>query len=360
MNEPVYVTRTFLPPKEEYLQYIDAIWDSAYLTNQGQLLKKFEKETSAYLGIGSRNFQFVANGTLALQIALQALDITGGEVITTPFSYVATTSAILWQRCTPVFVDIDPDTLCIDADKIEAAITPQTKAIMPVHVFGNPCDVAAIDAIARKHNLKVIYDAAHALGVEYKDKSLLDYGDIAVCSFHATKLFHTIEGGCLVIRDKEVSDKVELIKRFGHNNDEHYMLGINAKATEFQAAMGLCNLKYVGDVIRARKKASNTYDRLLADKFKRQTIRKGTTYNYGYYPVLFNTEAELTKTVDRLRADNIFPRRYFYPSLNTLPYLAVHQACPVSEDISRRILCLPLYAGLEGAVINKICEVLLT
>lgn len=357
-NEPsvetIYVTKTFLPPQSEYQEYLNQIWARAYVTNQGPLLHEFEAKVSSYLGVD--NFHFVSNGTLALQIALRAFDITEGEVITTPFSYVATTSTILWERCTPVFVDIDPDTLNIDPAKIEAAITPRTKAIMPVHVFGNPCDVEAIEAIAKKHDLKVIYDAAHAFGVKYKGKSLFDYGDISTGSFHATKLFHTIEGGCIIAKDKAVSDRVELIKRFGHNGDEHLMLGINAKASEFQAAMGLCNLNHIDEIIRARKKVVSLYDQLLDTNLGKQKISDDATYNYAYYPVIFKSEDRLLDVFGRLNKLNIFPRRYFYPSLNTLPYLNDAQSCPVSEDISKRIACLPLYVGLENTVIHKICE----
>jgi dTDP-4-amino-4,6-dideoxygalactose transaminase len=350
----INVTKTFLPPKAEYEQYLNQIWENGQLTNQGPLLQRFEQQIKQYLDV--ENFHFVANGTTALQLALRALDITEGEIITTPFSYVATTSSILWERCEPVFVDIEPETFCIDASKIEAAITSKTKAIMPVHVFGKPCDIEKIDAIAKKHDIKVIYDAAHAFGVTYNGKSIQSYGDISVCSFHSTKPFHTIEGGGLIVRDKEVSDKAELIKRFGHNYDDHIMLGINAKASEFQAAMGLCNLKYVDGIIKNRKTLSELYDKLLDEKFRRPAPEKNLAYNYAYYPILFESESELTRAVDKLNQENIFPRRYFYPSLNELPYVKHKQNCPVSEDIARRILCLPLYDGLEEAVIKKICE----
>lgn len=356
-NEPIYVTKTFLPPKDEYNAYLDKIWQSHQLTNNGPLSKEFEERASSYLGLDRESFRFVANGTLALQLALRALDITEGEIITTPFSYVATTSAILWERCTPVFVDIDPQTLNIDPGKIEAAITPRTKAIMPVHVFGNPCDVEAIQVIANKHKIKVIYDAAHAFGVRYKSKSLLDYGDISTCSFHATKLFHTIEGGAIYAQDQSTIEKVELLKRFGHNGDEHHQLGINAKATEFNAAMGLVNLNHIDIIIAARKKASKLYDELL-EGYQRPVISKATDYNYAYYPIIFKNEEKLAKALDELGNNNIFPRRYFYPSLNTLPYVAYSVQCPASEGVAKRIACLPLYAGLEESIIRKIAKVL--
>ncbi|HKR82351.1 MAG TPA: DegT/DnrJ/EryC1/StrS family aminotransferase [Candidatus Saccharimonadales bacterium] len=355
-KEKIWVTKTFLPPIEEYEAYLRQIWDSHFLTNQGPLLRKFEDQMKEYLGV--KDFHFVSNGTTALQLALNALDITEGEVITTPFSYVASTGAILWERCEPVFVDINPETFVIDADKIEAAITERTRAILAVHVFGIPCDTEKIAQIAKKHNLKVIYDGAHAFGALYKGKSLLDYGDISVCSFHATKLFHTIEGGCLIARDKTISDRIELKKRFGHNHDEHYMLGINGKASEFQAAMGLVNLKYVDQNIKKRKAICEQYDHLLDSKF--QTIKRqpDVVYNYAYYPVVMKSEAALLRVMKALEKLDIYPRRYFYPSLNTVPYLKRRQSAPISEDISRRIMCLPLYPELPEAVITKICEVL--
>lgn len=354
MNERINVTKSFLPPFDEYENYIKQIWESGQLTNQGTLVKDFEKQLSIYLDVD--NFHFVTNGTIALQIALKALDITEGEVITTPFSYVATTSAILWERCTPVFVDIESDTFCIDADKIEASITPDTKAIMAVHVFGNPCDVEKIDKIAKKHNLKVIYDDAHAFGVKYKGKSLLDYGDASICSFHSTKVFHTIEGGCIIAKDNAVSDKIELIKKFGHNGDDHYRLGINAKASEFQAAMGLTNLKYFDGIIKDRKTAVQLYDVNIVGK-KRYQHNSDVEQNYSYYPVVFKDEKTLLNVMKDMEKENIFPRRYFYPSLNTLPYITVQNSCPVSESISKRILCLPLFVDLAEKDILRICKV---
>ncbi|MBC7404814.1 MAG: DegT/DnrJ/EryC1/StrS family aminotransferase [Cytophaga sp.] len=345
------VTKTYLPPLDEYTVYLRQIWDSSQLTNQGPLLQGFESEIKDYLSID--DFHFVGNGTIALQVGLRALDITEGEIITTPFSYVATTSSILWERCKPVFVDIESNTFCIDADKIEAAITPQTKAIMAVHVFGFPCDVDKIEMIARRHNIRVLYDAAHAFGVVHKGKSLLAYGDIATCSFHATKLFHTIEGGCIVARDPAVSKKVELIKHFGHFGDDHQMLGINAKASELQAAMGLVNLTHIDEIIAGRKIVFELYNNFLNERFTRPKLSVDTSPNYAYYPVLFESEAQLLRAVTSLNKQNIFPRRYFYPSLNTISYVD-GESCPISEDIALRVLCLPLYVGLEREAIETI------
>ena len=319
------------------------------------MVQELEQKLCSFLSVD--NLHYVANGTLALQLALAALDINDGEIITTPFSYVATTSSILWQRCKPVFVDIEPNNFTIDADKIESAITPQTRAIMAVHVFGYACDVEKIEQIAKKHNLKVIYDGAHAFGSKYKGKSLLSYGDISTCSFHATKLFHTIEGGACIVHDKDISDKIDLQKRFGHQGDTHKILGINAKQSEFHAAMGLANFPYITKIIADRKRVSDKYDELLTDCVERPKKQPNLEYNYAYYPVIFKTETELQKVFDALNEQDIFPRRYFYPSLNRLPYVK-GQSCPISEDISLRIACLPLYVGLEDEIIFKIAEII--
>lgn len=353
----ITVTKPYLPPKEEYLKYVSEIFERGILTNQGPNVLALEKKLSAYLG--AEHFHYVANGTVALQLALKALGIESGEVITTPFSYVATTSSILWERCTPVFVDIEPDNFTIDPTKIEAAITPKTRAIMPVHVFGYACDVEAIQKIADKHGLKVIYDAAHTFGSKYKGKSLLNYGDISTCSFHATKLFHTIEGGACVVRDKAVSDRLELEKRFGHQGDEHFCLGINAKQDEFNAAMGLANFAHLDEIIVARKHIVEQYDSLLSGKVRRPKMQDGLRYNYAYYPVVFENEKELLSAFERLSKIDVFPRRYFYPSLNQLPYLQKYYPCLVSEDITTRIACLPLYVGLQDADVKRICEALI-
>lgn len=352
----ITVTKPYLPPKDEFLKYVSDIFDRGILTNQGANVRELEAKLSAFLG--AENFHYVTNGTIALQLALKALGIEDGEVVTTPFSYVATTSSILWERCKPVFVDIEPDNFTIDPTKIEAAITSKTRAIMPVHVFGYACDVDAIQNIADKHGLKVIYDAAHAFASEYKGKSLATYGDISTLSFHATKLFHTIEGGACIVKDKAVSDKLELIKRFGHHGDTHYMLGVNAKQDEFNAAMGLVNFEHLKEIVAVRKHICELYDSLLNGRLQRPKTQNGLEYNYAYYPVVFESEKELLAAFDRLAKIDVFPRRYFYPSLNKLPYLTAHYACPVSEDITTRIACLPLYVGLADADVERICGVL--
>lgn len=351
----INVTKTFLPPFEEYQKHIERIWHNNQLTNQGPLLKELESKIKEYLGVNY--FQCLSNGTIALQVALRALDILDGEIITTPFSYVATTSSILWERCTPVFVDIETNNFTIDADKIEEKITPKTKAIMAVHVFGYACNIEKIEEIAKKHNLKVIYDGAHAFGAKYKNKSLLDYGDITTCSFHSTKLFHTVEGGACIIKDKDISEKLDLIKRFGHTGDNHYCLGINAKTSEVHAAMGLSVFPYLNQIIKNRKQISDLYTELLSKKVQKPKTQEDLEHNYAYYPVVFESEIQLLKVFEALKKENIFPRRYFYPSLNKLCYVK-GENCPISEDITSRIACLPLYVGLEEENILNIVRII--
>lgn len=352
----IYVTKSFMPPIKEYEKYIESIYSSGILTNQGPLATELENKLSSYLEV--KNFQYVTNGTIALQLALAALDIDGGEIITTPFSYVATTTSILWERCTPVFVDIELNNFTIDVTKIEAAITPNTRAIMPVHVFGYACDIKKIQQIADKHNLKVIYDGAHAFASKFKGKSLLSYGDITTCSFHATKLFHTIEGGACIIKEKDVSDKLELQRKFGHFYDDYKCVGINGKQSEFNAAMGLANLPYISKIIAERKRVSDLYDKELSNLIQRPKQQPELEYNYAYYPVVFRSEADLLKVFDELKKQDIYARRYFWPSLNNLPYLQETNKCPISEDISSRIACLPLYPDLSNEEVMKICKII--
>ena len=280
----INVTRSFMPPIEEYQKYLEQIWKNRHLTNEGPLLNELENKLKKYLKID--NIELVTNGTIALQLALRALDITEGEIITTPFSFVATSTSIIWERCKPIFVDIDKETLCIDANEIENAITKNTKAIIAVHVFGYPCDVEKIQKIANEYNLKVIYDGAHAFGSRYKGKSLLEYGDITTCSFHATKLFHTIEGGACIAKERSISQKIKSIKNFGSVNGEYKNIGVNAKMTEFNAAMGLTNLNYINQIIEERKKLNYIYDENLKEIVTRLESIEGLEYNYIYYPII--------------------------------------------------------------------------
>ena len=352
------VTKPFLPPKEEYLKYIDGIWNRQWLTNMGPLASQLEMELKEFLDV--QHLLFVTNGTVAIQMAIKALDITG-EIITTPFSFVATTSSIVWEGCTPVFVDICPESLCIDADKIEDAITEKTQAILATHVYGNPCDVIKIEQIAKKHNLKVIYDAAHAFGVKVNGKSVFEYGDISTCSLHSTKLYHSVEGGLIITQNSDLLKKLASIRNFGISGfDSFSELGINGKNSEFHAAMGLTNLKHTEAIHNQRKKLSECYDKNLKTlKARKVAWHKDATQNYAYYPVVLESEELLLKIKAELDLNEIFTRRYFYPSLaSSLPYLPKVEF-PITEDISRRVLCLPLYFDLTEEEIDYICRLIL-
>ena len=352
----IAVTKTFLPPFEEYTAQLKRAWDKAWITNNGELVVELEAKLKDYLGV--KHLLFCGNGTIVLQMALKVLNITK-EVITTPFSYVATTNAILWENCTPVFVDINPDDFCIDANKIEAAITENTQAILATHVYGYPCNIELIKTIAAKHNLKVIYDAAHAFGATYNSQQILSFGDISTCSFHATKLFHTVEGGCIITNDDAIAKQLYLYRSFGHIGDEYYSVGINGKNSEFHAAMGLCNLPYLPQIINNRKQICELYDSELASLgLTYPKPISGTVYNYAYYPVVFKTETELLKVKAALQTNGIAARRYFYPSLNTLPFLKTKSICLNAEDISKRVLCLPLSESLDFEIVKKICQII--
>jgi dTDP-4-amino-4,6-dideoxygalactose transaminase len=352
----INVTKTFLPPFEEYTKQLKRAWDKAWITNNGELAHELEDKLQQYLGVN--RLLYASNGTIVLQIALKALEITG-EVITTPFSYVATTTAILWENCTPVFVDINNQNFCIDENKIEAAITEKTQAILATHVYGHPCNIRAIEKIAAKHKLKVIYDAAHAFGTEYNGESVFNFGDISACSFHATKVFHTGEGGCLVTKDAFLAEKMMLYRQFGHIGETYYSMGINAKNSEMHAAMGLCNLKYIDEILNKRKEKWLYYASLLAEcDIQLLQINNDVKYNYAYFPVVFSAEEQLLDTVKNLNDEGIIPRRYFNPALNTLPYIN-YQSCPIAESISSRILCLPLYYDLETEDQDRIINVII-
>jgi len=355
----INVTKTYLPPRAEYERFLKKIWRNGWITNHGPLVGELENKLKRYFGV--KHLFFVANGTIALQIAIKALGLKD-KVITTPFSYIATTSSLVWENCSPVFADIEPATLTIDPAEIEKKITPKTTGIMATHVFGNPCDVRAIGKIAKKNNLKLIYDAAHAFGVNFDGKSLLKYGDISILSFHATKLFHTVEGGALLTDDDAIAEKIRYMRNFGHSGKERpeelIGLGINGKNTEFHAAMGLCILPRIKTLIERRKKISRLYDKLLkTSPIARQQLRRKTAYNYAYYPVIFKSENHLLDALSRLKAQNIFPRRYFFPSLNRLEYV-LGQTAPISEDIAKRIACLPIYHDLNKSDIEKICKII--
>jgi dTDP-4-amino-4,6-dideoxygalactose transaminase len=350
------VTKPFLPPIEEYNAYVAGIYKRNWLTNNGPLVNELELKLKEHLDLP--HLLYLSNGTIALQIAIRALDLKG-EIITTPFSYVATTSSIVWEGCTPVFVDIDPKSLNIDPAKIEEAITENTSAILATHVFGNPCDIDAIQAIAHKHNLKVIYDAAHCFGTLYKGKSVFAYGDISTTSFHATKLFHTIEGGAVFSQDPELIKKMALLRNFGHNGPEDFGgVGINGKNSEFHAAMGVINLKYISQILASRKAQSEKYDQaLIGVNHQKISITPHSEFNFAYYPIVLPSTEVLLKVQETLNADKIYPRRYFFPSLNKLNYVN-NRSNPVSESVSTRILCLPLYFDLTGEEIDFVSRLI--
>jgi dTDP-4-amino-4,6-dideoxygalactose transaminase len=356
MKNKINVTQTFFPPLEEYTKQVERIWENKWLTNRGELVLELEEKLKKHLNISS--VFLMNNGTIPIQISLKILG-SKGEIITTPFSYVATTAAIIWENCTPVFVDIDPEHLTIDETKIQEAITPKTKAILATHVFGNPCHIEAIEAIALKNNIKVIYDAAHGFGVTYKNKSIFEYGDISTCSFHATKLFHTGEGGAIFCKDEELRHKLFYSHNFGHNGPlEFYGLGINGKISELQAAMGLAVLPHMWEIIGNRKNVVDFYnDSLNFFNFKKIKIRENTNWNYSYYPIIFETEAILLKIQSALNKENIFPRRYFYPSLNTINYVNGIEM-PISESISGKVLCLPLSAEFNTYDLERIVSII--
>jgi dTDP-4-amino-4,6-dideoxygalactose transaminase len=350
----INVTKTYLPNKEKYKKYIDEIYENGWLTNNGPLVQKLEERLADYLGV--KNIVLVSNGTVALEIAYRTLGLKG-FVITTPFSFVATTSSLVTNDLLPIFSDIDENTFNLNPKNIERLITPNTSAILPVHVFGNACEVEEIEQIANKHNLKVIYDAAHAFDVNYKGQSVLNYGNISTLSFHSTKLFHSIEGGALIINDDKLVEKARYLINFGIKNAEEIPhLGTNAKMNEFEAAMGLCVLDDIEEIKEKRKVITENYRKELKDLVLFQEQNENATQNYSYFPLVFRNEEQLLKVQKALNEQNIMPRRYFYPSLDTLTYIEPKQECKISRDISKRILCLPIYAELEKKIQDTIIK----
>jgi dTDP-4-amino-4,6-dideoxygalactose transaminase len=364
VNKPIYVTQPALPPLEEFTEYLKQIWESKILTNNGPFHQQFERDLTEYLGV--KYLSLFANGTLALVTALQALRITG-EVITTPFSFVATTHSLWWNNIKPVFVDIEPDYFTLDPEKIESAITPQTTAIMPVHVYGNPCKVDAIQKIADIYGLKVIYDAAHAFGVKINGNSILNYGDLSVLSFHATKGFNTIEGGAIICPDEKTKKRIDFLKNFGFADEVTVVEpGINAKMNELQAAYGLLQLKYIDGYIAKRKFIANIYRNKLADIEGIRTLCdiEGIHHSYAYFPILID-EAKYgcsrDELYEKLKSHNIFGRRYFYPLISQFPtYRGLDSArkgnLPVADKVAGQVICLPIYPELEHETVNYICN----
>jgi dTDP-4-amino-4,6-dideoxygalactose transaminase len=344
--EMIPVTKPFLPPLEEYMTQVQRAYNNQWLTNRGELVLELETKIQEYLGSRVKPIA-MNNGTIPLQIAIKLLG-DGGEIITTPFSYVATTSTIIWEGCTPVFVDIDPVYWTIDETKIEKAITDKTTCILATHVFGNPCNVVEIERIAKKHNLYVIYDAAHCFGVKYKGKSIFDWGDISTCSFHATKIFHTGEGGAAFVNNEKLYEKVFYSHNFGHNGPtDFHGVGINGKMSELQAAMGLAVLPYMNEILEKRKIIYVKYQKEIK-KHQLIRIRPETKWNYHYIPMLMlkSINADMESFLGEMSIEQILPRRYFYPSLNTLNYVD-SECCAISEHVSQKIVCLPIYDNLR-------------
>ena len=354
----INVTKTYLPDKEKYQKYLDKIYDNGWITNNGPMVKLLEERLSEYLGV--KNIILVSNGTIALEIAYRTLGIKG-DVITTPFSFVATTSSLITNGLNPIFSDIDSQTLNMDPRNIEQLITANTSAIVPVHVFANACELESIEKIAKKYKLKVVYDAAHAFGVRYKGESILNYGDISTLSFHATKIFHSIEGGALIVNDDRLVEKARFLINFGIKNTEEIPeLGTNAKMNEFEAAMGLCVLDDIQDLQERRKVVYEFYQKELEGIVNFQKHNEDSLQNYSYFPIILESEDQLKKIEKALNLKDIYPRRYFYPSLDTLSYIKPNQFCKISRDIASRILCLPMYAELDIADQKDIIKILKT
>ena len=352
----LHVTKSFLPDLQEYTAYLQKIWDSGWITNNGPLVQELELRIKDRTK--ANHLFFCGNGTIVLQMAIKALGLKK-EIITTPYSYVATTNAIIWEGCRPVFIDVNDRDFNIDVDLIENQINENTEAILATHVYGNPCDIERIQKIATKYNLSVIYDGAHAFGTTLNGESILNAGDITTCSLHATKLFHSGEGGLLITQDTELAKTLMLERQFGHVYDDYQLAGINGKNSELHAAMGLCVLNHLDEIIAHRKHASEQYDKKLnLEKLQRPISFTQIGYNYAYYPVLFKDEQTTINVKHALEKESIYPRRYFYPSLNTLPYLGTNQSCPIAESAAIRVLSLPLSDSISERDIERVSEII--
>jgi dTDP-4-amino-4,6-dideoxygalactose transaminase len=352
----IYATKVYMPDKEKFKAYIDSIYESGCLTNNGPLVQRLEKKLEEYLGV--KNLLCISNGTDALQLAYRLLEVEG-EVVTTPFSFVSTTSAIVVEGLKPVFADIDIDSYNIDPRNIVSVITDKTCAIAPCHVFGNACKIDAIDEIAQRYNLKVIYDASHAFDVKYKGKHILNYGDISIISFHATKLFHTIEGAAIVIKDDVLYEKAKIVRNCGIDApDSVVMLGVNARMNEVEAAMGLCMIEEEGRIHKERKASHEFYTHQLKDYVQLQKKNVDSTQSYSYFPIVFKSEDEMNKVREALFKNDIVARQYFKPSLDTLPYVKHQNVMVKSRDISSRILVVPMHSEVEPLVSKIIIETL--
>lgn len=351
------VTKPHLPEIGRYISYIERCYENNQLTNNGPLAQELKARLEEYLGV--QNLLLVANGTLALQIAYKVLGVSG-KAITTPFTFVATSSSLRWEGIEPVYADIDAQSLDLSPEKTREAIDPEVTALVPVHVYGNPCDVEAFDQIAKEHDLKIIYDAAHAFGVRLNGKSILQWGDAATLSFHATKVFHTVEGGAIVFKKKEDYERACRLINFGYQDGEVVDEGINAKMSEFHAAMGLCMLDEIDTVLHQREGVYYRYYEEFKDHVEMPVWKEGATRNYAYFPVLFPSEGALLNALQRLNEAGIFPRRYFYPSLDALENGSPDGGSPISRDRARRVLCLPMYPALPLGVQDRITSIMVS
>ncbi len=351
------ITKPFLPPKKEYEELIQGIWDRNWLTNFGPLSVELEEKISQYFNLPFT--LLTSNGTIGLQMVLKSLP-KKGKIITTPFSYIATSSSIVWEDFEPVFADIDPQTLNIGPANIQSLLSEEVVGILPTHCFGNACDIEKIDAIAKQAGVPVFYDAAHCFGTKYDGKSIFEFGTASVTSFHATKLFHTIEGGAIFTADSHLQSSLTYMRNFGHHGPERIAaLGINGKSSEFHAAMGLVNLRYIEKILESRESQYKLYlDLVKGLPIETQKIQEKCEINFSYFPIIFENEERTKAAEASLIANDIFPRRYFFPSLSTLPYVKERYACPTSEDLSKRILCLPMFFGMEGSIQERVIEII--
>jgi dTDP-4-amino-4,6-dideoxy-D-glucose transaminase len=364
-NKPIYVTQPYLPPLEEFIPYMEDIWENKILTNNGPFHQKFEKALCEYLGV--KYLSLFANGTIALVTALQALRITG-EVITTPYSFVATAHSLLWNNIKPVFVDIDPNNCNLDPSKIEVAITPNTTAILPVHCYGNPCDVDRIQKIADTYGLKVIYDAAHAFGVKFKGESLLRHGDLSILSFHATKVFNTFEGGAIICPDAKTKKRIDYLKNFGFADEVTVMApGINGKMSEFNAAFGMLQLKYIDKALARRNEIDSRYREALTAVRGINLLKKcnDTTENSSYFPILINDDYPLHRDAlyQKMKDHEVYGRRYFYPLISDMPmYRGLPSSCSRNLQnalsIANKVICLPIYPALQDTDIERTIDLI--
>lgn len=350
----IYVTKSFLPDIKEYISLLEEIWANGQLTNDGPLVLELERKLAEYLEV--ENLLYVSNGTIALQLAIKALDLSG-EIITTPFSYCATTTALIWENCKPIFADISTKSLTCEVENFDKVWNSNIKGVVSTHVYGNSGNLLEQEAWCHAKGIPLIYDGAHAFGVKHRDKSIFTYGTVSTCSFHATKIFHTIEGGAVITENSELANKIRGIRSFGHKGDEYFAAGINGKNSEFHAAMGLVNLKHFENIKAYRQEVSSLYEKHLSPSITRVSWNSENTRNYSYFPVLLASEDHLETVMQALIDENILPRRYFYPALNELPYLD-YQACPQTENIARRILCLPLSAEIQHHDVLRITNII--